>query len=371
MKNLAVVATCLVTCFLLCSFQQEAFPSQPKPGQKVATTKEQKSDKGKEPPNSASPGQPSTDATDKNAIAPTGPRQNDKVEVTALHPEVAVKRVNPMGSIRPQHWYASSEWWLVIIATLTGLAIAYQAGEMTRATNVMQGEMTVMQRQVDLMFGQLTAMHEQVTEMSAQTALLGKYVAETKTIADATKKSADATRDSIEMFISKERARLWIDLKRLDLILTPTRALRTVDFTLSLHGTTPASIIEAKCSAGAWPSGLIDEPELMDRVMHKMHADSGFPAFISPNTGPIDCYAFPFMETDEGGDMFPSEVKNDRLFVVIRGFIKYTDVFDRKREFRFRYVWKYSWLEPKDADDRYGTWETCGPDDQNGEIQAN
>lgn len=42
-------------------------------------------------------------------------------------------------------WYASSEWWVVIIAALTGAAIAYQAREMTRATTVMKGQLTEMQ----------------------------------------------------------------------------------------------------------------------------------------------------------------------------------------------------------------------------------
>ena len=38
------------------------------------------------------------------------------------------------------HWYTSSEWWLVLIAALTGIAIAYQAREMTRATEAMRDQ---------------------------------------------------------------------------------------------------------------------------------------------------------------------------------------------------------------------------------------
>src|SRR5207302_6246690 len=36
----------------------------------------------------------------------------------------------------PPHWYTSSEWWLVIIAALTGFAIAYQAREMVKTTEI-------------------------------------------------------------------------------------------------------------------------------------------------------------------------------------------------------------------------------------------
>ena len=63
-----------------------------------------------------------------------------------------------------------------------------------------------------------------------------------------------------------------------------------------------------------------------------------------------------------------SEVEADRLFIVVRGFIKYRDVFDRERETRFRYVWKYSLLSAKDNPGRYGTWEKCGPGEQNAET---
>jgi hypothetical protein len=80
----------------------------------------------------------------------------------------------------PPRWYTSSEWWLVIIAAVTGFAIAYQAREMTRATNVMQAQMAEMRRQVDVTMLQLRAMHEQITEMSAQTGLLDSYVKATQ-----------------------------------------------------------------------------------------------------------------------------------------------------------------------------------------------
>src|SRR5258708_5257439 len=43
----------------------------------------------------------------------------------------------------PPKWYASSEWWLVVIAGLTGLAIVYQAREMARATKVMEGQLAL------------------------------------------------------------------------------------------------------------------------------------------------------------------------------------------------------------------------------------
>ena len=49
-------------------------------------------------------------------------------------------------------WYAAlqrSDWWLVIIAALTGCAIAYQAAEMRRASDVMRGQLTHMQESLE------------------------------------------------------------------------------------------------------------------------------------------------------------------------------------------------------------------------------
>jgi hypothetical protein len=46
----------------------------------------------------------------------------------------------------PRKWYKRSEWWLVIIAALTGLAIAVQVREMTRATKAMQVSVDAMKK---------------------------------------------------------------------------------------------------------------------------------------------------------------------------------------------------------------------------------
>jgi hypothetical protein len=87
------------------------------------------------------------------------------------------------------------EWWLVIIAALTGFAIAYQAREMTRATNVMQGQMSQMQRQV--------------TEMSEQTTLLGQYVNATNRLVDNTVRSDRAWVIPEVVPMAKRKANRW------------------------------------------------------------------------------------------------------------------------------------------------------------------
>ncbi len=92
MKTLFVVAT-LVTCLMLRGSRQGPSPTQLKPGSKVVSTDPKQADSGRGGHGVASPGQPAADATDKNAVAVTVPRQSDKIEVTALPPEIAIKQI--------------------------------------------------------------------------------------------------------------------------------------------------------------------------------------------------------------------------------------------------------------------------------------
>src|ERR1700722_9988149 len=92
MKIFSVVATFLA-CSLLCGFQQETSPSQQEPGSKNGSAKQHKADSRKGTHGSAPTGQTADDAPDKSAATPTGARQSDKVEVTALPPEIAIRQV--------------------------------------------------------------------------------------------------------------------------------------------------------------------------------------------------------------------------------------------------------------------------------------
>src|SRR5580692_6066536 len=92
MKTLFLVAT-LISCFLLCGFQGEISSSQREPAPQVASANKQKAGGGKKAHLAAPPIQPATDAADKNVIGPAGQRQDDKVAVTALPPEIAIKQI--------------------------------------------------------------------------------------------------------------------------------------------------------------------------------------------------------------------------------------------------------------------------------------
>jgi hypothetical protein len=186
----------------------------------------------------------------------------------------------------------------------------------------------------------------------------------TRRAAQATEIAARAAKDNIELIISKERARLRIKLS--DLKLVPEGELRVylVNFTVNIFGTTPAFITDTGCSGAILPPEAINDAETGDRAMIPLQ---GFPDLIPPNSQPIHQFTIFYYSGEETEGML-EEVRADRFFVMIRGFIKYKDVFDRARETNFRYVWKYEDFTVPPSTERWGHWERCGPPDHNKET---
>jgi hypothetical protein len=205
------------------------------------------------------------------------------------------------------HWYAGPEWWLVIGAFLGLGFVAWQALE--------------------------------------------------------TRRAVESANKNVETFISKERARVTINLE--DLSLVPDEGecgAYMVNFTVSIFGTTPAFVTESKCVAYVVPQEFIADEEIMDAVMHPLPS---LPNVISPGSEPNPQFAIFHFAREGATEAIMNEVKVGRHFVGIRGFIKYKDAFDRERETNFRYVWKYSSHTPGVE---WGNWEKCGKEEENKET---
>ena len=223
-----------------------------------------------------------------------------------------------------------------------------------------------MWRQWKSMSVQADQMKGQISEMAAQSGILQESVKVSRDSAkaaqdgaSAAQKSADATKDSVEMFINKERARLRIEMK--PLLLSPQYgSAHTVDFTVSIYGPTAAFIVKTLCVTYVLPLEHIEYREAGEVVMFPIYS---LPQVIPANTTPQDCFAFLFMEGKEQG-VFVPEIQAGKLFIGVRGVIKYRDVFDRDRETSFRYVWKY----PSADEIGEGNWEKCGAKEENQET---
>jgi hypothetical protein len=234
----------------------------------------------------AVPGQPDKRPTQSQS----NPAENGQTTVVfENHSKASDKEAAPKDS--SPRWYTPlkrPDWWLVIIAALTGLAIAYQAREMRRATKEME-------------------------------------------------KSSKAAADNIELFISKERARLLVAIKydeasfQFDQLkpLAPLDVVwEVVKIEISQHGPTKAFNVVGRAVSLLSTSKL----PLQSRVLEAM----SLPAIIEGVSSPIvEAIHIPISNADE-----LDEIQNERLFVHMFGEITYEDVFGRTHRTPFRYMWK-------------------------------
>jgi hypothetical protein len=200
---------------------------------------------------------------------------------------------------------------------------------------------------------QVSAMQEQINQMSVQSGILQESV-------QVARDAAEAAKQNTEMLISKERARLRVEMMPLVLPSESNAPYDTVDFTVSAYGQTDAFVTDSRCVAGVGPQEFINYPELWDRVMFPIHS---LPSVVVAGSAPRECSALIGKSSGPDDDLLIQEVKARRMFVCVRGFIKYKDVFDRERETAFRYVWRYS-----EAVADYGQWEKCGEPQENRET---
>ncbi len=221
MKTLLVVAT-FVACLLLSGFQQAPSSIPQKPKSKVAPANQQKADSGKGSHGAASRREPATDAADKNATGSAGSRENDKVEVTALPPEIAIKQIKD--SIDRTIFYCT------VVLTLVGV-VGMGVGVWTlRAIK-----------------DQAMTLHEHSEELRKLAEAARDNAAAANKNAEATEKNATAAKASADGLTNAERAWLLIDEIKLVPIGNPLLS-PTPRFTYKIKnfGKTPAVMLGHK-----------------------------------------------------------------------------------------------------------------------------
>jgi hypothetical protein len=171
--------------------------------------------------------------------------------------------------------------------------------------------------------------------------------------ATAAQSNASAALLSAEAFSSKERAQIGIRLR--DLVLKPSDiAIHGVTFRVVNFGPTRAFITEANCAAYTVPMENFNLGD--ETILGKLD----LPKIVTPRDFiKRTAYYIFSVDTEE-----IAEIKADRVFVEIKGIIKYDDVFDEHRETRFRYRWKYNQLL-RGEDPIIGQWNECGPTEDN------
>jgi len=183
----------------------------------------------------------------------------------------------------------------------------------------------------------------------------------------AAKANSEAARDSVEMLISKERARIRIEVGRLE-IRRPDDVFPypEVSYKVFCYGTTPAFPLDSRATLI-----ITDSQEPANKAFP---IPMSFPSVINPAAEGIQKSALLFDTLQENAS---DRIRKGELFPHFFGSIKYRDVFDREREYRFRYIWKLSsWLaltiptpgtEPPKLED-LGSWYKCGAANDNSET---
>jgi len=248
-------------------------------------------------------------------------------------------------NMQPMHLWQlllnNPEWALVIVGIVTLFFVGWQAAATANsakatefAARATRDSVAAIQKQIDLM--------ERQTE--------------------ATEDAAIAARKSVEIIISKERARIQLEVES-PTIPSPDDPfpIGQVGFRVRCHGTTPANIIETRiwaqitdskepyrgdtCSAMSIPSVLTPTPEGIEGTTALSYSDQ----LIS-----------------DGVDICDS-VRRKKLFVHFYGRIEYQDIFEAGRTwiYSFRYIYEPN---PWSVDD--GTWTRCGIPNDNVEMEV-
>jgi hypothetical protein len=162
--------------------------------------------------------------------------------------------------------------------------------------------------------------------MKKQTGILIQYNRATRDAADAAIKNADAANRNIDLFISKERARVRVEVDT----WTPTSG-SPVSYKVNLYGPTAAFII--KTCAIAYIGGQNEPPALSPSIP----IPSGV---ILPSSPTIDGFAFIFPSFKLNPSQI-ADVREGRLFIHFTGFIRYRDIFSPdERTTKFKYTWR-------------------------------
>jgi len=175
----------------------------------------------------------------------------------------------------------------------------------------------------------------------------------------AAKDAAEAAKSSVEVIISKERARLGIEEVELKFLTIPTdqqRKIRTafgnaggdavVQFKVACYGSTPAFILEGYCDVSITHStGL--QPD------RKPNVPMSLPSVINLSTQGIERDTPVFESIKEATS---SAADKYRCFIHFQAVIRWRDVFDKKWEINSRHVWVVTWTVTQDADGGFFSW---------------
>jgi hypothetical protein len=315
-------------------------------------------------PDKTAPTQQGTQAPDNSSTPLSSPSQPAPDTNTTKPDENSGATTKPDVSLAPveiSKWppVSATKGWTDYTYWFFGLLLVVVGFLQVRLLSQTLGAIT---EQADTMETQAQTMKDQAQTLKDQARIMDQQSKATEEAAKAATLNAKAAIENIEMFISKERARVRVEPKDLSLAMQHGAAY-LLEVIVSVYGPTTVFITGSGFSVDIVPSESVGIPKAHGFWLPMMT----LPKVISPSTQPIT-----------GGTLHPvlipgkvdqtSEIKESKQFVEIQGFIAYKDVFDRDRVTTFRYYWKYiRWLEGR-SNYGVGLWNKCGTDEDNKET---
>jgi hypothetical protein len=171
-----------------------------------------------------------------------------------------------------------------------------------------------------------------------------------KANAEAARDGAEATKQSIELLISKERARITVKPSTLKLPRPEELfGLGEMTYKVFCYGTTPAYIDQSSATLSLTASEEPLESELQITPMLLGPA-------VQPNFEGIDKTALLMQNVEPD---IADSVAQRKMFAHFRGLIRYKDAFGKERETRFRYVWRVTEMKNLDGSP-FAFWISSG-----------
>lgn len=205
--------------------------------------------------------------------------------------------------------------------------------------------------QVYLMWGNLRVVERQAATMERQNTVLEKSV-------ELAEKSAETAKQNLEMFMSRERGHLRVELTPIEWPLKP--GAPKLAYHVTLYGSTEAYVTSSCARAELTDSAEpVDDPHWFPAM--------NIAQVITPDKRVAEGHVqgvFPRMSLDQAEI---DAIDAGKKFIHFRGFVKYNDVFGTEHWARFRRVWELSAVRNQDGT-RSGHWSKRGGTKDNSET---
>jgi hypothetical protein len=266
----------------------------------------------------------------------TSPAASSVPATTAPSPSDSASSVLPANS--PATRLADSDleiklmWFigaLAVVAVLQFITLLWQAVTVRKMLGRIAEQAYQMEYQSTMMAGQLTALQD---------------------TASAARLSATAAKETVDVIVSKERARLRIDLAPFYLNFgAPSPA----NYAVQLQGKTDAFVLDSHAAVYVSDSREPD-PNLENGKPMPL------PNSITPQSPVVKARDVLHPFSDEEIE----SIRQRKSFVHFSGFVRYKDVFDGEHETRFNRVWSIAKMNNL-GDETFTYWEHCGGENAN------